>query len=94
MGDHTLARSLTALAESLDFQRTAQKRELSQTGCTFEQLVHLGYLDIIHPSAANAQDVMMRRHVAVVARQIVQQSYLAGLSDLAELLQDPMNCSE
>ncbi len=87
----SLLGKLTPFAESLDFQRTAQQCELTQTGCPFEKLVHFGYLYVMYPSASDAKDVVMRLDVAVEARNIVQQRYLARLSDFAKLLQDPMD---
>ena len=94
MGLHSLLGKLAPLAESLDFQRTAQQCELSQAGCTFEQFVHLGYLYVMYPSASDAKDVVMRFHVAVIARNVVQERYLARLPDFAKLLQNPMYCGQ
>ena len=85
-GVHSLLGKLASAAESLDLQRTAQQCELSQAGCTFEKLVHFGYLYVMYPSASDAKDVVMGLHVAVKARNIVQQRYLARLSHLAKLL--------
>jgi hypothetical protein len=65
---------------------------LPQAGYTFEKLVHFGYLYVLYPSASDAKDVVMRLHVAVIARHIVQKSYLARLSYFAKLLQNPMDC--
>jgi hypothetical protein len=45
----------------------------------------------MYPSASDAEDVVMWLDVAVIARGIVQESYLAGLSHSAKLLQDPMD---
>jgi hypothetical protein len=70
-GMHSLLGKLAPPAESIDFERTAQQCELSQAGCTFEKLVHLGYLYVLYPSASDAKDVVMRLHVAVIARNIV-----------------------
>jgi hypothetical protein len=78
-------------AERLNFQRTAQQCELSEAGSTLQKLVHLGYLDVLYPSASDAKDVVMRLHVAVIARNIVQECYLARLSHFAKLLQNPMD---
>jgi hypothetical protein len=50
-----------------------------------------GYLYVMYPSASDAQDVVMRLHVAVIARNVVQECYLARLSDIAELLENPMH---
>ena len=36
----------------------------------------------------------MGLHVAVIARGIVQERYLARLSDFAKLLQNPMDCGQ
>jgi hypothetical protein len=94
LGGHSLLGKLAPAAESLDLQRTAEQCELSQAGCTFEKLVHFGYLYVMHPSASDAKDVVMRLHVAVVARDIVQERYLARLSHLAKLLQNPMDCGQ
>ena len=93
-GLHSLLGKLAPPAESLDLQRTAQQCELSQAGCTFEKLVHLGYLYVLYPSASDAKDVVMRLHVAVIARNIVQERYLARLSHFAKLLQNPMDCGQ
>jgi len=46
-GLHSLLGKMAPPAESLDLQRTAQQFELSQTGRTFEQLVHFGYLNVM-----------------------------------------------
>jgi hypothetical protein len=91
---HSLSGKLAALAESLDFQRTAEQCELSQAGCTFEKLVHFGHLYVMYPSASDAKDMVMRLHVAVVARNIVEEGYLARLSHFAKLLQNPMDCGQ
>jgi hypothetical protein len=85
---------LAPLAESIDFHRTAQQSELSQAWCTFEKLVHFGYLYVMYPSASDAKDVVMRLHVAVIARNIVQERYLTRLSHFAKLLQNPMDCGQ
>jgi len=94
LGLHSLLGKLAPLAESLDFQRTAQQCELSQAGCSFEKLVHFGYLYVMYPSASDAKDVVMRLDVAVIAGNIVQERYLARLSHCAKLLQNPMNCGQ
>jgi hypothetical protein len=94
LGVHSLLDKLAPPAESFNFQRTAQQCELSQTGSALEQLVQLGYLYVIYPSAADAKDVMMRLHVAVIARNIVQERYLARLSHFAKLFQNPMDCGQ
>jgi hypothetical protein len=91
---HSLLGKLAPPAESLNFQRTAQQCELSQTCSTLEKLVHFGHLDVMYPSALDAKDVMMRLHVAVIARNIVQERYLARLSHFAKLLQNPMDCGQ
>ncbi len=87
----SLLGNFTAAAESVDFQRTAQQCELSQAGYTFEKLVNFRYFYVMNASAADAKDVMMMLHVAVIARNIVQERYLARLSHLAKLLQNPMD---
>jgi hypothetical protein len=94
LGVHSLLGKLAPLAESLNFQRTAQQCERSQAGSTLEKLVRLGYLDVMYPSASDAKDVVMRLHVAVIARNIVQERYLARLSHFAKLLQNPMDCGQ
>ena len=38
--------------------------------------------------------MVMRLHVAVKARNIVQEGYLARLSDFAKLLQNSMDCGQ
>ena len=48
----------------------------------------------MYPPASDAKDVVMRLHVAVMARNIVQQRYLARLPHLAKLLQNPMDCGK
>jgi hypothetical protein len=87
----SLLGELTLPAESFNFQRTAQERELSQVGSTLEELFHFGYLDVMYPSASDAKDVVMRLHVAVIARNIVQERYLARLPHFAKLLENPMD---
>jgi hypothetical protein len=72
LGSHSLFGNLATPAQSLDFQRAAQQRELSQAGCRFEQLVHRGHLNVIDAPAADAKDVMMRLYVTVIARKVVQ----------------------
>jgi hypothetical protein len=86
--------TLALAAESLDFERAAQQCELSQAGCTFEKLVHFGYLYVMHPSASDAKDMVMRLHVAIITRDIVQERYLACVSNFAKLLQNPVDCSQ
>jgi hypothetical protein len=90
----SLLRKLAPPTESIDFQRTAQECELSQAGCTFEKPVNIRYLYVLYPSASDANDVVMRLHVAVIARNIVQGRYLARLSYFAKLLQNPMDCGQ
>ena len=90
----SLLGQLALPAESLDFQRTAQQCELSQAGSTLEEFVHFGYLDVMYPPASDAKDVVMRLHVAVITRNIVQERYLACLSHFAKLLQNPMDCGQ
>ena len=87
----SLLGKLAPPAESLNFYRTAQQGELSQAGSTLEELVHFGYLDVMYPSASDAKDVVMRLDVAVIARDIVQERYLARLSHFTKLLQNPMD---
>jgi uncharacterized protein with GYD domain len=94
MGGRSLVCELAPPAESFDLQRTAQRCELSKAGCTFEQLVNFGYLDVVYPSAADAEDMVMRLDVAVIARNIVQQGYLVRLSHFAKLFENPMDCSQ
>jgi hypothetical protein len=48
----------------------------------------------VYPSASDAKDVVMRLHVAVIARNIVQECYLARLSHFAKLFQNPMDCGQ
>ena len=91
LGLHSLLGKLAPPAERINFQRTAQQCELSQAGPTLQKLVHLGYLYVMHPSASDAKDVVMRLDVAVKARDIVQQRYLARFSHFAKLLQNPMD---
>jgi len=94
LGVHSLLGQLAPSAESFNFQRTAQQCELSQAGSTLEKLVHFGYFYVTYPSASDAKDVVMRLHVAVIARKIVQDRYLARLSHFAKLLQNPMDCGQ
>jgi hypothetical protein len=85
---------LAGPAESFNFQRAAQQCELSQAGSTLEKLFQLGYLDVMYASASDAKDVVMRLDVAVIARNIVQERYLARLSHFAKLLENPMDCGQ
>jgi hypothetical protein len=94
LGVHSLLGKLARPAESLNFYRTAQQCELSQAGSTLEKLVHFGYLYVMYPSASDAKDVVMRLNVAVIARNVVQERYLARLSHFAKLLQNPMDCGQ
>jgi hypothetical protein len=91
---HSLLGKLAPPAESINFYRTAQQCELSEAGSTLEKLVHLGYLDVMYQSAADTKDVVMRLYIAVIARNIVQERYLARLSHFAKLLQNPMDCGQ
>ena len=68
---YSLLGELAPAAEGFNFHRAAQQCELSQTGCAFEKLVYFGYLYVMYPSASDAEDVVMRLHVAVIARNIV-----------------------
>jgi hypothetical protein len=43
------------------------------------------------PSAADANDVVMRLNVAIIARNLMQERYLARLSHFAKLLENPMD---
>ena len=94
MGVHSLLGKLAPPAESINFYRTAQQCELSEAGSTLEKLVYFGYLYVMYPSASDAKDVVMRLHVAVITRKIVQNRYLARLSHFAKLLQNPMDCGQ
>jgi hypothetical protein len=94
VGVKSLFGELAPPAQRFDFYRTAQQRELSQAGLALEKLLHFGDFDVVYASASDAQDVVMRLDVAVVAGDIVQQRYLAGLADFAELLQNPMDCRQ
>jgi hypothetical protein len=94
LGVRSLQGKLAPPAECINFQRTAKQRELPQAGSTLEKFVHLGYLYVMYPSAADAKDVVMRLYVAVKARNIVQQRYLARLPYFAKLLQNPMDCGQ
>jgi hypothetical protein len=93
-GVHSLLGKLAPPAESINFYRAAQQCELSEAGSTFEKLVHFGYFYVMYPSASDAKDVVMRLHVAVITRKIVQNRYLARLSHFAKLLQNPMDCGQ
>jgi hypothetical protein len=93
-GVHSLLGKLAPPAESINFYRAAQQSELSEAGSTFEKLVHFGYFYVMYPSASDAKDVVMRLHVAVITRKIVQNRYLARLSHFAKLLQNPMDCGQ
>jgi len=59
--------------------------------CTFEKHIHLRYFDVMYPSTSDTEDVVMSLHVAVVACSIVQERYLACLTRLAKLFQNPMH---
>ena len=87
----SLLGKLTPPADSINFQRTAQQCELSEAGCAFEKLVHFGNLDVLYPSAADAEDVVVRLDVAVIAGNVVEEGYLAGLADFAKLLENAMD---
>jgi len=91
---HSLLGNLAPPAEGLNFQRTAQQSELSQAGSTLKKLVHSGYLYVMYPSASDADDVVMRLDVAIIARNFMQERYLARLSHFAKLLQNPMDCGQ
>jgi hypothetical protein len=80
-----------APAESFNFQRTAQQCELSQARGPRKKFVHFGHLDVTDAAASNAQDVVMRLDIAVVARNIVQQRYLARLPYFAKFIENPMD---
>jgi len=94
LGMRSFLSELAPSAESIDFQRTAQQCELSQARCTFEKPVNFRYLYVLDPSASDANDVVMRFHVAVITRGIVQRRHLPCLSQLAKLLQNPMDCGQ
>jgi hypothetical protein len=88
----SLVGNLATPTESIDLKRTAQECEPSQAGCTFEKLVHFGYLDVMYPSAPDAKDMVMTLHVPVITRNIMQKRYLTSLAHLTKLLQNPMDC--
>jgi hypothetical protein len=94
LGVHSLLGKLASPAESINFYRAAEQCELSQAGFTLEKLVHFGYFDVMYPPASDANDVVVRLDVTVVARNIVQECYFARLAHFAKLLQDPMDCSQ
>jgi hypothetical protein len=85
LGVHSLFGKLAPPAESINFYRAAEQCELSQAGFTLEELVDFGYLDVMYPPASDAKDVVVRLDVAVVARNIVQERYLARLAHFAKL---------
>ena len=87
----SLLGDLAASAERMDLQRTAQQRELSQAPRTFDKFVHVGNLDVVYPPAADAKNMMMRLDVAVIAGDIVQERYLARLTDVAEFVKNAMD---
>jgi len=91
---HSLLGELAPAAESLDFKRTAQQCKLSQAAGTFEKLFHFWYLDVVDPFASQANDVVMRLHVAIIASNIVQERHLARLAHFAKLFQNPMHCGQ
>ena len=91
MAARSLFGKLAAPAESLDFQRAAKQCKLSKVWGTFEKLVCFGYLDVMDPSASHTKDVVMRLYVSVIARNVVEEGYLARLSHLAKLLEDPVD---
>jgi hypothetical protein len=91
LGVRWLLSKLALPAESIDLKRTAQQCELTKIGCTFEKPIHFRHLYVIYPFAADTKDVVMRLHVAVIARNLVQESYLTRLSHCAKLLQNPVD---
>jgi hypothetical protein len=91
LGVHSLFGKLASPAESINFYRAAEQCELPQAGFTLEKLVHFGYLDVMYPPASDAKDVVVRLDVTVVARNIVQERYLARLAHFAKLFQNPMD---
>ena len=94
LGAHPLLGNLAPPAKRINFHRTTQQCELSEAGSTLEKLVHFGDLYVMYPSAADAKNVMMRLDVAIIAREIMQERYLARLSHFAKLLQNPMDCGQ
>ena len=64
---------------------------MSQAGSTLEESFDARYLYVMHSSASDAKDMVMRLDVTVITRKIVQDSDLARLSHFAELLQNPMD---
>ena len=63
---------------------------MSEASFTLEKLLHFGYLDVVYAPASDAKDVVMRLDIAVITCNIVQNRYLARLSYLAKLFQNPM----
>jgi hypothetical protein len=94
LGMDSLLSNLAPPAESIDFQRTTKQCELPQAGSTLEKRVRIGYLYVLHPSAADAKDMVMWLHVAVIARNLVQERHLARLAHFAKLLKNPMDCGQ
>ena len=94
MAAHPLFRKLAAPAESLNFKRTAKQCKLSKVGYALEKLVRFGDLYVMYPSASHTKDVVMRLHVSVIARNVVEDGYLARLSHFAKLLQNPVDRSQ
>lgn len=91
---HSFFGKLAALAKGFDFHRAAKQGELPQAVSTVEKFLHFRNLDVLYPSAAYAEDVMMRLDVAVIAGNVVQEGYLAGLSHRTKLLENPMDGSQ
>lgn len=93
VGVHSLLGKLATLAQRMDFQGTAQQRELSQARYPFEKLVHLGYLylDVMYSAASDAKQMMMRLDVAVIARNIMQERNFARFAHFAKLFENSMD---
>ena len=81
-------------AKSVNFQRTAEHRELPEAGRTLNEFIRRRHLDIANLFALHAHHVMMRFRVPIVARALMQRRYLARLAGLTELLEDAMHSSQ
>ena len=82
---------LTGSAERTDLQGDSQNFELSDLFNPAPVMVELRHLDVLNLSATHADNMVMRRRVAVIPCTVVERRHLAHLAGRSKSLQGAMN---
>ena len=82
------------MAQRAHFDRASEQLEIAERLSPGEQGVEFRRLDILDPFASDANDMMVRAGVAVVARGLMQRRDLVRLADVAQALQRAMDGGE